>query len=342
MRTEPQKARYVKNFRKADYAAINSLLSTIDWLLFFNVNETVNEMYEKLIHLLEEIIEKSVPLMRIDSTGKPHPGHIHRLSKKRHDAWITFLNDGKPSLKKRFEKLHAEYNQEVTKFHHNYERKIIETKNQKKFYGYIKSKLSNAYCLIDNSNHQIESDGDKAELLAETFSRIFTKDNGDTPSFSHEREKVSNFYDDPFCRFEICELIEKWKASSCRTPDNIPMIFIKYTAVPLSAALEIIFRKSYELSQVPDRWRLSTIIPLKKKAPFSNPSNYRPVSITSFFCRVFEKCLAKQMIDDSERYVIQKAAIRSNLIFRGLSTNNAAVMVNAYTTYVRPMVEVQS
>ncbi|GMS92205.1 hypothetical protein PENTCL1PPCAC_14380 [Pristionchus entomophagus] len=161
MKTEPQKARYVRNFRKADYAEINSLLSTIDWLLFFNVNETVNEMYEKLIHLLEEIIEKSVPLMRIDSTGKPLPGHIHRLSKKRHDAWITFLNDGKPSSKKRFEKLHAEYNQEVTKFHHNYERKIIETKNQKKFYGYIKSKLSNACtsavdCLIDESNHQIE------------------------------------------------------------------------------------------------------------------------------------------------------------------------------------------
>ncbi|GMS92486.1 hypothetical protein PENTCL1PPCAC_14661, partial [Pristionchus entomophagus] len=109
MRTEPQKARYVKNFRKADYAAINSLLSNIDSLLFFNVNETVNEMYEKLIHLLEQIIGKSVPLMRIDSTRKPLPGHIHRLSKKRHDAWIKFLNDGKPSSKKRFKKLHVEY-----------------------------------------------------------------------------------------------------------------------------------------------------------------------------------------------------------------------------------------
>ncbi|GMT07531.1 hypothetical protein PENTCL1PPCAC_29705, partial [Pristionchus entomophagus] len=37
--------------------------------------------------------------------------------------------------------------------------------------------------------------------------------------------------------------------------------------------------------------------------------------------------------------VIQKAALRSNLIFRGLSTNNPVVMVNAYTTYVRPVVE---
>ncbi|KAF8356982.1 hypothetical protein PRIPAC_91977, partial [Pristionchus pacificus] len=35
----------------------------------------------------------------------------------------------------------------------------------------------------------------------------------------------------------------------------------------------------------------------------------------------------------------QKAATRANIIFRGLTTNNVKVMVNAYTTYVRPMVE---
>ncbi|KAF8372552.1 hypothetical protein PRIPAC_78981 [Pristionchus pacificus] len=37
--------------------------------------------------------------------------------------------------------------------------------------------------------------------------------------------------------------------------------------------------------------------------------------------------------------ITQKAATRANIIFRGLTTNNAKVMVNAYTTYVRPMVE---
>ncbi|KAF8367053.1 hypothetical protein PRIPAC_84882, partial [Pristionchus pacificus] len=376
-----QRAKYVKNFRKADYGKINTLLANIDWNAFFEIKMTVNEMYERFITLLDEIIEKYIPLMRIDSTGKPMLDHIHRLSKRRHLAW--------------------------------------KANDRKKFYGYIKSKLSNARssavdCLIDDMQHQVESEKGKAELLAETFSKVFTKDNGETPPFSHAREYVSNEYKDMFSCFEVCELIEKWKSSSCRTPDNISLIFIKETAVPLSAALEIIFRKSYELSEVPDRWRYSTITPLKKKAPYSNPLNYRPVSITSFFCRVFEKCIAKQMISDCENYgifpdtqfgfrknrswsdtwqlsiasemcnvphigkgnpkadyflntskiepkssirglgiqiddelsfkdhfdiVTQKAATRANIIFRGLTTNNAKVMVNAYTTYVRPMVE---
>ncbi|KAF8385771.1 hypothetical protein PRIPAC_74913, partial [Pristionchus pacificus] len=37
--------------------------------------------------------------------------------------------------------------------------------------------------------------------------------------------------------------------------------------------------------------------------------------------------------------VTQKAATRANIIFRGLTRNDAKVMVNAYTSYVRPMVE---
>ncbi|KAF8366224.1 hypothetical protein PRIPAC_84053 [Pristionchus pacificus] len=341
---EEQRAKYVKNFQKADYGKINTLLANIDWNAFFEIKMTVNEMYERFITLLDEIIEKYIPLMRIDSTGKPMPDHIHRLSKRRHLAWSQFLMDDKKSSKIKFEKLHAEYNREVTKFQQNLERKIIEANDRKKFYGYIKSKLSNARssavdCLIGDMQHQVESEKGKAELLAETFSKVFTKDNGETPPFSHARENVSNEYKDMFSCFEICELIEKWKSSSCRTPDNISLIFIKETAVPLSAALEIMFRKSYELSEVPDRWRYSTITPLKKKAPYSNPLNYRPVSITSFFCRVFEKCIAKQMISDCEKYVTQEAATRANIIFRGLTTNNAKVMVNAYTTYVRPMVE---
>uniref|UniRef100_A0A8R1USY3 Endo/exonuclease/phosphatase domain-containing protein n=1 Tax=Pristionchus pacificus TaxID=54126 RepID=A0A8R1USY3_PRIPA len=336
---EEQRAKYVKNFQKADYGKINTLLANIDWNAFFEIKMTVNEMYERFITLLDEIIEKYIPLMRIDSTGKPMPDHIHRLSKRRHLAWSQFLMDDKKSSKLKFEKLHAEYNREVTKFQQNLERKIIEANDRKKFYGYLKSKLSNARSSAVLMICNIKWKKGKAELLAETFSKVFTKDNGETPHFSHARENVSNEYKDMFSCFEICELIEKWKSSSCRTPDNISLIFIKETAVPLSAALEIIFRKSYELSEVPDRWRYSTITPLKKKAPYSNPLNYRPVSITSFFCRVFEKCIAKQMISDCENYVTQKAATRANIIFRGLTTNNAKVMVNAYTTYVRPMVE---
>ncbi|KAF8368879.1 hypothetical protein PRIPAC_86708 [Pristionchus pacificus] len=109
---EEQRAKYVKNFRKADYGKINTLLANIDWNAFFEIKMTVNEMYERFITLLDEIIEKYIPLMRIDSTGKPMPDHIHRLSKRRHLAWSQFLMDDKKSSKIKFEKLHAEYNRE--------------------------------------------------------------------------------------------------------------------------------------------------------------------------------------------------------------------------------------
>lgn len=54
--------------------------------------------------------------------------------------------------------------------------------------------------------------------------------------------------------------------------------------------------------EVPFRWKHSFIVPIPKKSPFSNPENYRPVSITSIFARTFEKTIKRRLIEHLERY----------------------------------------
>lgn len=46
-------------------------------------------------------------------------------------------------------------------------------------------------------------------------------------------------------------------------------------------------------SQIPHRWKHSIVSPVKEKPPFSNPSNYRAISIS--FLPFFEKVLAKEI-----------------------------------------------
>ncbi|GMR57032.1 hypothetical protein PMAYCL1PPCAC_27227, partial [Pristionchus mayeri] len=257
-----------KNFSKGNYEIINSTLAKIYWEAIFRPIDSVH-MYEKLLDLL---IDRHIPMTRVNLSGLPIPKHIEKKTCR--------------------------------------EKVLLSSADKKGFYRYIKSKLHDSKgnkidSLIDGQGAVCDTKAEKADVLAAAFSSVFTIDNGITPSFSHKREPIKDReYDEIFKRFEICDMIEKWKSSSCRTPDNINMCFIKKIAVPLVIPLEIIFKKSYDTAEVPKRWKHSIITPLRKKPPFSDPLNYRPVSITSFFCRVFEKCLSKRIIDDCEFFEI--------------------------------------
>lgn len=55
---------------------------------------------------------------------------------------------------------------------------------------------------------------------------------------------------------------------------------------------------------VPRRWKHSFITCIPKKPPYSSPQNYRPVSITSIFCRVFEKILKKRLLQHLDKHRI--------------------------------------
>ena len=153
-------------------------------------------------------------------------------------------------------------------------------------------------CLIDANGLTITSSDDQANLLGEAFSTVFTKDDGKLPAVPQVNVIARPTTDahETFNRVLLWQLIMKWKNSSCRTPDNINLRFMKRIAIPLCVPLEMIFTKSFEKSEIPRKWKESIVTPIKKKPPFSDPLNYRPISITSFSSRLFEKCLSFVML----------------------------------------------
>ena len=76
-----------------------------------------------------------------------------------------------------------------------------------------------------------------------------------------------------------------------RTPENIPSYFIKRTICSL------IFNCSLAISFIPNQWKISYIIPVHKKISKYNHSNYRPISLKSSFCRIFEHIISLKMLD---------------------------------------------
>ncbi|KAK6060546.1 hypothetical protein COOONC_01794, partial [Cooperia oncophora] len=64
----------------------------------------------------------------------------------------------------------------------------------------------------------------------------------------------------------------------------------------ISAPLEFLFNLLFFQAVVPRSWRHAYVIPIRKKPPHCDPNNYRPVSITSVFCRLSEKILKKVIV----------------------------------------------
>jgi len=51
------------------------------------------------------------------------------------------------------------------------------------------------------------------------------------------------------------------------------------------------------VGKVPADWKIAFITPLFKKGASSDPSNYRPISVSSVFSKLMERVIATNLLD---------------------------------------------
>ena len=147
---------------------------------------------------------------------------------------------------------------------------------------------------------------DIANTLGETFLRNSSSQNY-SEKFQHikkhqENNKI-NFkslndedYNNPF---KLSELIEAIKISNdtATGPDEIHYQMLKH--LPENALVTIlqIFNDIWTTGVFPESWRLATIIPIPKpgKNP-AEPTNNRPIALTSCLCKTLERMINKRLV----------------------------------------------
>ena len=93
------------------------------------------------------------------------------------------------------------------------------------------------------------------------------------------------------------EKIRKLKPASAAGPDGIGPRLLQETIDFAAPALTSIFRASVEEGVVPGDWREANVTPIFKKGAKSNPSNYRPVSLTSVPGKLLESLIKDELMD---------------------------------------------
>ena len=82
----------------------------------------------------------------------------------------------------------------------------------------------------------------------------------------------------------------------------MPSNLLKILSKELAPIVSHIFQQSLNTGEVPDDWLTANITAIFKKGDKSIPANYRPVSLTSVTCKLFEHILFRHIMSHLEQF----------------------------------------
>ena len=94
------------------------------------------------------------------------------------------------------------------------------------------------------------------------------------------------------------------KPNKATGPDNIPSRLLIEAADEVSPALVLFFQATLVQGIIPLAWKNAFVSPVFKKGKRSDPSNYRPISLTSIACKVLEHVIHSTIIRHLENFNI--------------------------------------
>ena len=102
-------------------------------------------------------------------------------------------------------------------------------------------------------------------------------------------------YNNPFNILELKDAIQK-SHDTATGPDEIHYQMLKH--LPDNALLTLlhIFNDIWTTGVFPESWRLATVIPIPKPGiDHTEPTNYRPIALTSCLCKTLERMINKRL-----------------------------------------------
>ena len=294
---KPSSKSLYPDFRRANFEKINEFLSEINWNALFNNSKNLQMFYDEFIKTIIFSIKQYVPLIKQKKKMKTYPSDIKKLLSEKLKLYKQCkLNK---QMVQKYKNVSKKYQKAVKMFNIEHEKSFCQNTNSKKFYTFVKSKLKltpSIPVLLNENNFPIVSEFDKASFFNRSFQKVFIKD-CDDKNFKLVQKKcleMKNFF---IGNDEIIKSVNHLKDKIIRTPENIPSYFIKRTVHSLVLPISLIFNCSLATSSVPNQWKVSYVIPVHKKGSKYNPLNYRPISLTSSFCRIFEHIISLKILD---------------------------------------------
>ena len=228
-----------------------------------------------------------------------YPKEVLILLRKKRAAFRNYRKSPSDSRKQRCEKLSSDLTRAIFSHHAKKEESVLANGSMKRFFQHVKSKLGSpeASISLKIGAKLLTDDFDIAEAFNDQFSSVFVQDDGKIPQTV--LPQINSQLDDwLFSRLNVKKMLHSLRPDSAPGPDGIPSLLLKRLAQNLSVPLTSIFQQSFDTHTLPQEWLKAKIRPLfKKSGSRSDPSMYRPISLTSVCCKSFERLIKQVLLD---------------------------------------------
>jgi len=128
-----------------------------------------------------------------------------------------------------------------------------------------------------------------AKILSSKFSS--------TPriAVNNTKRNQNTFFMSPTDNIEISNLITNLKNCKSSGIDGITVKLLKSLNLSISSFLARVFNKCFEDGHVPKLFKIAIVVPVFKSGDREDISNYRPISLVSNLCKLFEKLIKARL-----------------------------------------------
>ena len=323
------------NYTYTNFTAVKNDLSGVDWNDRLLPSRDTDDMWIKFQNVVTNTINQNSRQKKVRINNKKPwiDANIMSLVKHKKNLWKKF----KQSKTTPDFDIHRRFSNSVRsairEAKSNYEESIAQSNNPKKLYKYIRSTLTSKVSipLLRKKNGEICNNNlESAEVLADFFKQVYTKEpDHNMPNLDTPRTIASlNWVD--LSKEKIQECLKNLKSHIAPGPDGMSSDLLKQCSNELATPLLIIFQSSAINHDLPKLWKTATITAIFKNGDKLDPSNYRPISLTSIPSKIMESLIADKIF---EHLSAEKVIPREQHGFvRGRSTvTNLLHCVNSWT-----------
>ncbi|XP_076037998.1 uncharacterized protein LOC143023364 [Oratosquilla oratoria] len=315
----------IPNYNKVDYDAIRSMLD-IKWeemLDGLNVQRKTNTIESAI----QEAMDKCIPKKTKGNNRKKKPLWMDsaalRKVKKKYHAWIRYLNTKDGRAYQEYTKDGRAY-QEYTKDGRAYQE---YTKDGRAYQEYTKDgRAYQEYTKDGRAYHEYITARNEAAHATRKARRDFEAklatevkwNNKRFWSYVNSQRKtktgVADLEDQSLIpntekkhiehslHININQDCVKKKLKLLKTeispgPDQICPRVLQEIAGIITLPFTLLYIRSLETREVPQQWKIATVIPIFKKGNKSLPANYRPVLLTFIICKVMERIISEDILE---------------------------------------------